>query len=200
MEALALNRDLRAVHAFTGHFVLDRRGAADREALVVAVRTHRIGVARDQHAHKAVRLGRLHGFLHHGLRFRRQIVLIEVEEDDEGLRRRRWGWRRSRRWRWSRRRRWRRRRRCRIQVIANAEHHSLFVQIAYLFSEMRCPRQNAHVRNVEAIHRNRAVTPVEREVEVVGQRVVETRHSLPHEAVVDPGGQVPAADERVVKL
>src|SRR5689334_18672432 len=146
MEALALDGDLRAVHAFTHHLILDRGCTADREPLVVAVRAHRVGMAGDQHPHKAVGLRRLDGFLDHCLRFRRQIELIEVEEDDEGLRRRRrWRWRRRwGRWCWWRWRRWRRWRR--PQVIPDAEHNRLFVQVPYLFSEMRRARRHTDVR------------------------------------------------------
>src|SRR5205085_6415799 len=121
VEALALDRDLRAIHPFADHFVLYACGPADGEPLVVAVGADRIGVASHKHAYKAVRLSRLDGFLDHSLRLCRQVEFIEVEEDDESLRRRWWRRWRRRRWRRCRRGRWRRRWRCSPQIIANAE-------------------------------------------------------------------------------
>ena len=70
------------------HFVLHGGGAADRQRLVVAVRTDGVGVAGDHDADGAQRLGSGNSLGDRRLRFRGEVRLIEVEEDDVRLRRR----------------------------------------------------------------------------------------------------------------
>src|SRR5690242_14963042 len=100
VETLALDRDAVSVKSFADHLVLDRLGTADRQRLIVGVGTDGVGMASDKHLDEAVRLRDPDRFLDHFLCLVRQVRLIEVEEDDEGL----YG-RRRRRWRWWRRRR-----------------------------------------------------------------------------------------------
>src|SRR5207244_3004589 len=108
------DRDLACVHTLAHHLVLHGLAAALGKSLVVAIRTHRIGVTGHHHLHEAVLLRGFHRFGNDRLGFRRQVRLVEVEEDDERLHRRRW----RRWWRW---RRWGRRWRCRRLTEGEAQ-------------------------------------------------------------------------------
>ena len=70
--------------------VLDGAGAALGQRLIVALRSDRIGMTGDDDANHAGLFRRHHGGSDDVLSFRRQVRLVEVEEDDEPAYGRRW--------------------------------------------------------------------------------------------------------------
>src|SRR3954471_4956716 len=86
-------------------------------------------MARHQDAYRTLLLRGPHRFGHHSLRLGRQVRLVEIEEDDECLHRRR-SWRRwGRRWRRRWRRRWWRRRRRPREIPPQIDHYRLRVVV-----------------------------------------------------------------------